>query len=247
MLGGARCVPSLHSLHLSDTKVAKLAYINAPRLQSLVVRQSSSSDHSSSPPAPHSIVFPELLHLEIAPPSDDKYVICLAAPNLRHLKLQGSPIGNKHLVQWFNGSPEMLHPTSFTLDEPLASDQGILAALRNLTRLEEFRVGTKVVLGKKFWEGLVVKTGRNAKPALCPKLRVLRVHTWRTIGRKSHVDLNEAMMRMVASREAVGYALSNAIACGGDGDDEVIELVGTKGEFPPDPRFAYRCTMLFDN
>ena len=55
----------------------------------------------------------------------------------------------------------MLHPTSFTLDEPLASDQGILAALRHFTRLEEFRAATKVVLGKKFWEGLLVKTGRN--------------------------------------------------------------------------------------
>ena len=242
--GNKFSVPSLRSLRLSDTKLAKLACLDAPNLQSLVVRQSSGSDHSSRPPAPHSIVFPELLHLEIAPTSDDKHVICLAAPKLRHLKLQGSLIGNKQLVQWFNGSPEMLHPISFTLDEPLASDQGILAALRNLTQLEEFRVGTKVVLGKKFWEGLLVKTGRNAKPALCPKLRVLKVHTWRTIGRKSHVDLNEAMMRMVASREAVGYALSNAIACGGDGDDEVIELVGTVGEFPPDPRFAYSCSTF---
>ena len=53
----------------------------------------------------------------------------------------------------------MLHPTSFTLDEPLALDQGILPALRHLTRLEEFRVATKVVRGKKFWEGLLVKTG----------------------------------------------------------------------------------------
>ena len=71
----------------------------------------------------------------------------------------------------------MLHPTSFTLDEPLASDQGILSALRHLTRLEEFRAATKVVLGKKFWEGLLVKTARNARPAVCPKLRALKVHT----------------------------------------------------------------------
>ena len=233
---------NLRSLRLSDTKLAKLAYLDAPNLLSLVVRQTSSTDHTSRPPAPHSIVFPELLHLEIAPPSDDKHVICLAAPKLRHLKLQGPPIGNKQLVQWFNGSPEMLHPISFTLYDPLASDQGILAALRHLTRLEEFRVGTKAVLGKKFWDGLLVKTGRNAKPALCPKLRVLKVQTWRMIGRKSHVDLNEAMVRMVTSREAAGHALSNAIACGEDGDDEVIELIGTEDEFPPDPRFAYDCT-----
>ena len=66
------------------------------------------------------------------------------------MKLQGSPIRNKQLVQWFNGSPEMLHPTSFTPDDPLALDQGILAALRHLTRLEVFREATKVVLGKKF-------------------------------------------------------------------------------------------------
>ena len=71
----------------------------------------------------------------------------------------------------------MLRPTSFTLNEPLTSDQGILAVLRHLTRLEDFRAGTKVVLGKKFWEGLLVKTGRNAKPALYPKLRALKVHT----------------------------------------------------------------------
>jgi hypothetical protein len=230
--------PNLRSLRLSDTKLSKLAYFDAPRLRSLVVRQTSSTDHASRPPAPHSIVFPELLHLEIAPPSDDKHVICLAAPKLQHLKLQGPPIGNRQLVQWFNGSPEMLHPTSFTLYDPLASDQGILAALRHLTRLEEFRVGTKAVLGKKFWDGLLMKTGRNAKPALCPKLRILKVQTWRMIGRKSHVDLNEAMVRMVASREAAGHALSNAIACGEDGDDEVIELIGTEDDFPPDPRFA---------
>jgi len=236
--------PNLRSLRLSDTKLAKLAYLNAPKLQSLVVRQSGSSDHSPRPPAPHSIVFPELLHLEIAPPSDDKHVICLAAPKLRHLKLQGPPIGNKQLVQWFNGNPEMLHPTSFTLYDPLASDQGILAALRHLTQLEEFRVGTKAVLGKKFWDGLLVKTGRNAKPALCPKLRIIKVQTWRMIGRKSHVDLSEAMMRMVASREAAGYAMSNAIACGDDGDEAVIELIGTENEFPPDPRFAQNRTIV---
>lgn len=238
--------PNLRSLRLSDTKLAKLAYLDVPRLHSLVVRQTSSTDHSTRPPAPHSIVFPELLHLEIAPPSDDKYITCLAAPKLRHLKLQGPPIGNKQLVQWFNGSPEMLHPISFTLYDPLASDQGILAALRHLTRLEEFRVGTKAVLGKKFWDGLLVKTGRNAKPPLCPNLRVLKVQTWRMIGRKSHVDLNEAMVRMVASREAAGHALSKAMACGEDGDDEVIELIGTEDEFPPDPRFAYdgACTPL---
>ena len=232
---------TLRSLRLSDTKVAKLAYLDAPRLQSLVVRQYGGADHSSRPPAPHSIVFPELLHLEIAPPPDDKHVIGLAAPKLRHLKLQGPPIGNKQLVQWFHGSPEMLHPTSFTLYDPLASDQGVLAALRHLTRLEEFRVCTKVVLGKKFWEGLLVKTGRNAKPALCPRLRILKVQTWRMIGRKSHVDLSEAMINMVSSREAAGFALSNAIACGEDGDDEVIELRGTVGELPPDPRFVYSC------
>ena len=52
------------------------------------------------------------------------------------------------------------------------------------------------------------------------------------------------MMRMVASREAVHSALSNAIACGGDGDDEVIELLGTEAEFPPDSKFAYRCTTI---
>ena len=125
----------------------------------------------------------------------------------------------------------MHHPTSSTLDEPLSLDQRILTAPRHLTRLEELRVATKVVLGKKFWEGLLVKTGRNAKPALCPKPRVLKAHTCRAIGRKSHVDLNDAMMWMVASREAVHSALSNAIACGGDG--EVIELLGTETEFPP--------------
>ena len=97
----------------------------------------------------------------------------------------------------------MLHPTSFTLYNPLASDQGILAALRHLIRLE-VRVSTRAVLGKKFWDGLLVKTGRNAKPALCPKLRVLRVQTWRMIGRKSHVDLSESMRRMVVSREEAG-------------------------------------------
>jgi hypothetical protein len=238
-------LPNLRSLRLSDTKLAKLAHLDVPRLQSLVVRQSGGIDHSSQPLAPHSIVFPELLHLEIAPPSDDRHVICLAAPKLRHLKLQGPPIGNKQLVNWFDGSPEMLHPTSFTLYDPLASDQGILAALRHLPRLEEFRVGTKVVLGKKFWDGLQVKTGRNAKPALCPKLRVLKVQTWRMIGRKSHVDLSEAMMRMVASREAAGFALSNVLACGDDNEDEVIELVGAETEFPPDPRFAHMVTLPF--
>ena len=93
----------------------------------------------------------------------------------------------------------MLHPTTFTLDGPLTSDQGILAALRHLTRLEEFRAATKVMLGKRFWEGLLVRTGRNAKPALCPGMRVLKVHAWRAIGRKSHVDLSDLMMRMVAS------------------------------------------------
>ena len=87
-----------------------------------------------------------------------------------------------------------------------------------------------------------MKTGRNEKPALCPKLRVLKVHTWRVIGRRSHADLSDAMMRMVASREAVHSALSNAIACGSDG--EVIELLGTEAEFPPDPRFAYRRTTV---
>ena len=136
----------------------------------------------------------------------------------------------------------MLHPTSFTLDEPLSLDQGILTAPRHLTRPEELRAATKVVLGKKFWEGLLVKTGRDARPALCPKQRVLKVHTWRVIGRKSHVDLSDAMMRMVASREAMHSALSNAIACGDDG--EVIELLGTEAEFPPDPRFAFRCTTV---
>jgi len=236
--------PNLRSLRLSDTKLAKLAYLDAPRLQSLVVRQTSSIDHTSRPPAPHSIVFPELLHLEIAPPSEDKHVVCLTAPKLQHLKLQGPPIGNKQLIQWFDGSPDMLHPTSFTLYDPLASDQGILAALRHLTRLEEFRVGTKAVLGKKFWEGLLVKTGRNAKPALCTKLRVLKVQTWRMIGRKSHVDLNEAMVKMVASRAEAGHALSNAIACGDDGDDEVMELIGPEEEFPPDPRSVYDCTTI---
>ena len=85
----------------------------------------------------------------------------------------------------------------------MASDQGIFTALRHLTRLEEFRAATKVVLGKKFWEGLLVKTGRHAKQTLCPKLRVLKVHTWRAIRRKSHVDLSDAMMRIVASREVV--------------------------------------------
>ena len=63
-----------------------------------------------------------------------------------------------------------------------------------------------------------------------------------TIRRKSQADLSDAMMRMVASREAVHSALSNAIACGDDG--EVIELLGTDAEFPPDPRFAYRCTAV---
>ena len=96
----------------------------------------------------------------------------------------------------------------------------------------------------KFWQGLLVETGRNDKQTLCPKLRVLKVHTWRAIGRKSHVDLSDAMMRMVASREAVHTALSNAITRGGDGDDEVIELLGTEAEFPPDPRFAFRCTTV---
>ena len=43
-----------------------------------------------------------------------------------------------------------------------------------------------------------------------------------------------------ASREAVHSALSNAIALGGDGDDEGIELLGTEAEFPPDLRFAFR-------
>ena len=87
-----------------------------------------------------------------------------------------------------------------------------------------------------------MKTGRNAKPASCPKLRVLKVHTWRAIGRKSHVELSDAMMRMVASREAMHSALSNAIACGDDG--EVIELLSTDAEFPPDPRSAYRRTTV---
>ena len=49
------------------------------------------------------------------------------------------------------------------------------------------------------------------------------------------------MMRVVASREAMHSALSNAIACGDDG--EVIELLGTDAEFPPDPRFAYYCSV----
>ena len=65
-----------------------------------------------------------------------------------------------------------------------------------------------------------------------------------TVRRKSQADLSDAMMRMVASREAVHSALSNAIACGGDGDDEVIELLGTEAEFPPDSKFAYRCTTI---
>ena len=52
------------------------------------------------------------------------------------------------------------------------------------------------------------------------------------------------MMRMVASREAVHSALSNAIACGGDDDDEGIVLLGTEAEFPPDLRFAFRCTAI---
>ena len=39
------------------------------------------------------------MEYELAKLSDDKHVICLAAPKLRHLKLQGSPIGNKQLVQ----------------------------------------------------------------------------------------------------------------------------------------------------
>ena len=58
------------------------------------------------------------------------------------------------------------------------------------------------------------------------------------------MDLSDAMMRMVASREAVHSALSNAIACGGDGDDGVIELLGTEAGFSPDPRFAYRRTTV---
>ena len=98
------------------------------------------------------------------------------------------------------------------------------------------------MLAKKFWEGLLVKRGRNAKPALCSKQRVLKVHTCRAIGRKSHADLSDAIMRMVASREAMHSALLNAIACGDDG--EVIELLGTEAEFPPDPRFAFRCTTV---
>ena len=57
---------------------------------------------------------------------------------------------------------------------------------------------------------------------------MLKVHTWRAIGRKSHVGLSDATMRMVASREAVHSTLSNAIACDGDDDDEVIELLGTE-------------------
>ena len=89
-----------------------------------------------------------------------------------------------------------------------------------------------------------MKTGRNAKLALCPKLRALKVHTWRAIGRKSHVDLSDAMVRMVASRETVHFALSNALACGGDDDDEGIELLGTEAEFPPDPRFAFRYAAI---
>ena len=89
-----------------------------------------------------------------------------------------------------------------------------------------------------------MKTGRNARPAVCPKLRVLKVHTWRAIGRRSHADLSDAMMRMVAAREAVHSALSNALACGGDDDDEGIELLGTEAEFPPDLRSAYRCAAI---
>ena len=55
-----------------------------------------------------------------------------------------------------------------------------------------------------------------------------------------HVGLSDARMRVVASREAVHSALSNTIPCSGDGDDEVIELLGTEAEFPLDPWFAYR-------
>ena len=58
------------------------------------------------------------------------------------------------------------------------------------------------------------------------------------------MGLSDAMMRIVASREAVHSALSNAITRGADGDDEVIGPLGTTGEFPPHPRFAFRCTTV---